>query len=119
MKKISRILAAAIMLLAGVFAPVPSAFADEGKPDVWLQISPVANRVTLNPGDEQTFKVQVDNIGGKKFKFRVYATPYSIANEAYEVNFTNETNRTQISRWVTFNQNPDAEKDSDKEWKSE
>ena len=112
-------------IMAGAFAltslivPVGSVYAEDEKPAVWLQISPVANRVTLNPGDELTYKMEVDNIGAKKFKFRVYAAPYSIANEAYEVNFSTETNRTQISRWVSFNQNADAKKDSEKDWKSE
>ena len=112
-------------IMAGAFAltslivPVDSVYAEDEKPAVWLQISPVANRVTLNPGDELTYKMEVDNIGAKKFKFRVYAAPYSIANEAYEVNFSTETNRTQISRWVSFNQNADAKKDSEKDWKSE
>ncbi len=118
MKKISKILTAAAFALVSAFAPVSAVYADE-KPAVWLQISPVANRVVLNPGDELTYKMQVDNIGSKKFKFRVYATPYSIANEDYEVNFNKETNRTQISRWITFNQNADAKKDSEKKWLNE
>ncbi|MBQ2638538.1 hypothetical protein IJF91_00530 [Candidatus Saccharibacteria bacterium] len=107
-----------VFALASVIVPIASVHADE-KPAVWLQISPVANRVTLNPGDELTYTMEVDNIGSKAFKFRVYAAPYSIANEAYEVNFSTETNRTQLSRWVTFNQNADAKKDSEKEWKTE
>ncbi|MBP5674893.1 hypothetical protein J6W91_01020 [Candidatus Saccharibacteria bacterium] len=120
-KTLTKIITLAIALAVGLIAPLTTAnvYAEEDKPDVWLQISPVANRVTLNPSDEQPFTLHVDNIGGKKFKFRVYATPYSIANEAYEVNFTTETNRTQISRWVSFNQNSGAEKDSEKDWKSE
>lgn len=119
MKKTIRNLIAAIVLIAAAFLPTARVFADEEKPDIWLQISPVANRVTLDPGAELTYKMEVDNIGGKKFKFRVYATPYTIANEAYEVNFTEETNRTQISRWISFNQNMSAEKDSDKRWQNE
>ena len=119
MKKLLKKLLTAITALAFALAPASAAFAEDAKPDVWLQISPVANRVTLNPGDELTYKMEVDNIGGKKFKFRVYATPYTIANEAYEVNFSTETNRTQISRWISFNQNDKAKKDSEKQWKSE
>ena len=120
MKRISKILAAISFALVSVFAPASIAYADEGeKPAVWLQISPVANRVVLDPGVEITDKMEVDNIGSKKFKFRVYATPYTIANEAYEVNFNTDTNRTQISRWISFNQNKDAKKDSEKKWQNE
>ena len=117
-KQLKRIIAAVVALAFSVMMPA-TAFAEDQKPDVWLQISPVANRVTINPGDELTYKMEVDNIGAKKFKFRVYATPYTIANEAYEVNFSTETNRTQISRWISFNQNENAKKDSEKSWKSE
>ncbi len=118
MKRLSKILAAAAFAIVSVLAPVSTAYANE-KPAVWLQISPVANRVVLNPGDELTYKMEVDNIGAKKFKFRVYATPYTIANEAYEVNFNTDTNRTQISRWISFNQNMNAKKDSEKKWQKE
>ena len=117
-KKVLKALTAAVAALALAIVPSTAVFADE-KPAVWLQVSPVANRVTLNPGDELTYTMQVDNIGSQKFKFRVYAAPYSIQNEAYEVNFSAETNRTQISRWISFNQNKDAEKDSEKRWVSE
>lgn len=118
--KLLKTLISGIAALALVFTPA-TAFADEEakKPAVWLQISPVANRITINPGDELTYTMQVDNIGAEAFKFRVYAAPYSISNEAYEVNFSNESNRTQISRWITFNQNTNAKKESEKRWLSE
>lgn len=120
-KHLLRTLVAIVALAVSAFAPLAPVFADdEGeKPAVWLQISPVASRVTLNPGDELTYTMNVDNIGAKKFSFRVYASPYTIANEAYEVNFTTETKRTQITRWISFNKNPEAKKDSEKEWAQE
>ncbi len=120
-KHLIKTLAVVLALVASAVAPVTSVFADEGgeKPAIWLQISPVAKRFQLDPKAELTDKVNVDNIGSKKFKFRVYATPYTIANEAYEVNFEKETNRTQISRWISFNQNTSAKKDSEKVWKNE
>ena len=118
-KNILRSIVAAAFLAVSTFLPTATVFAEDEKPAIWLQVSPVANRVVLNPGDELTYKMEVDNIGSKKFKFRVYATPYTIANEAYEVNFSTETNRTQVSRWITFNQNINAQKDSEKDWKEE
>lgn len=117
-KKLLKTVTAAVAALALAIVPATAAYADE-KPAVWLQVSPVANRVTLNPGDELPYTMQVDNIGSQKFKFRVYAAPYSIQNENYEVNFSAETNRTQISRWIKFNQNKDAKKDSEKRWVEE
>ena len=118
-KQLLKTLIVAAFAAASVIVPSAPAFADSKKPAVWLQISPVANRVTLNPNDNLTYKMEVNNIGSKKFKFRVYAAPYSIANEAYEVSFSSETKRTQVSRWVTFNQNKDAKNDAEKDWKNE
>ena len=118
-KQLIGAIAAAFVAVASVIAPVANVFAEDEKPAVWLQISPVAKRFKLDPKAELTDKISVDNIGSKKFKFRVYATPYTIANEAYEVNFEAETNRTQISRWISFNQNDSAKKDSEKVWKNE
>ena len=118
-KQLLKTLIVAAFAVASVIVPSAPAFADSKKPAVWLQISPVANRVTLNPNDNLTYKMEVNNIGSKKFKFRVYAAPYSIANEAYEVSFSSETKRTQVSRWVTFNQNKDAKNDAEKDWKNE
>ena len=120
MNKILKTIIAAVFMAASVVVPTVPAFAEDvEKPAVWLQISPVSNRVILNPGDELTYTMNVDNIGSKKFKFRVYATPYSISNEAYEVSFSTNTNRTQVSRWITFNQNMSAKKDSEKKWVNE
>lgn len=118
-KRLIRTLAVAFALIASCVAPIANVFADDAKPEVWLQVSPVAKRFQLDPKAELTDTVNIDNIGSKKFKFKVYAAPYSIANEAYEVDFETETNRTQVSRWITFNQNAKAKKDSEKEWKNE
>ncbi len=104
--------------LAVILIPSVTVFADE-KPAIWLQVSPVANRITLVPGQVSTHTMQVDNVGSKKFKFRVYAAPYSVANEAYEIDFNKETKRTQLSRWISFNSNKDAKNDAEKKWSNE
>ena len=119
-KRLISLFAAALTLVSFAVLPVTNVFAvDENKPAIWLQISPVAKRFKLDAGAEIIDKIKVDNIGSKKFKFRVYISPYSISNEAYEVSFENETKRTQISRWVMFNQNVDAKDESEKKWQKE
>ena len=117
-KRILKTIITVAFVIASAFASTGYAYAED-KPAVWLQISPVANRVTIDPGVELTHTMRVDNIGSETFKFRVYATPYTVANEAYEINFSTNTSRTQISRWITFNQNVDAKKDSEKDWVTE
>ena len=118
-KRLTRILAVAFALVASVAAPVSNAFAEDQKLPVSLQISPITKRFQLDPKAELTDKINIDNIGSKKFKFKVYASPYSIINEAYDEDFDTETTHTQISRWISFNQNASAKKDSEKEWKNE
>lgn len=118
-RRFIKTLAVAFAVIASFIAPTANVFADDEKPAIWLQISPVAKRFKLDPKAELTEKVNIDNIGSKKFKFRVYAAPYSISNSAYEANFEKESNRTQISRWISFNQNTSAKKDSEKQWKKE
>lgn len=72
--------------------------------DVWMQISPVSNRVDLKPGESLEYTFDIQNLGKASFKYKVYATPYSVTNEEYKLNFTDETPRTQISRWISFKQ---------------
>ncbi|MBQ3410044.1 hypothetical protein IJG66_01650 [Candidatus Saccharibacteria bacterium] len=112
-KKISTIALAAVLAASAII--VPPAFADdeatvtnttesttEEKPDVWLQISPVSNRISLVAGQSLEYAFNVENIGSKTFSYHVYAAPYSVENENYDANFSRETSRTQLSRWITF-----------------
>ncbi len=102
---------AAIATICGIgttviSAPTESVHAEEASeaalPAVWLQISPVSDRVTLEPGKEFDHSFKVSNIGSETFSFHVYASPYSVADSNYNVSFSTETNRTQITRWIKF-----------------
>lgn len=107
-KRFNTILMALLLAITSVFAGTTNAFAEdeqvENLPAVWLQISPVSNRVALISGDSSDYEMTVSNIGSGDFAFHVYAAPYSVNGEDYNVNFSNETNRTQISRWIRFYQ---------------
>jgi hypothetical protein len=81
---------------------VPVAFAEDNKPAVWLQLSPVSQKISMNPGDERDYELIVENIGSEDLHFRVYVAPYNVSGENYDLNFTEETPRTQITRWITF-----------------
>lgn len=99
---IKKLLLAALGLFA--FGMVNSApvHADSTAPAVWLQVSPVSERVVLNPGQSLDYQFNVENIGSEAFTYKVYATPYSVTNKSYELNFSAENERTQISRWISF-----------------
>ena len=104
---------AALALAFSSFSPV---FAEEEneekpeKPSVWLQLSPVSNRVLLTPSGDNppVYTFSVDNVGSETFRYKLYAAPYSVTDETYEINFTQDTPRTQISRWISFKREDDS-----------
>ncbi|MBR2659297.1 hypothetical protein IKD60_00880 [Candidatus Saccharibacteria bacterium] len=68
----------------------------------WIQVSPVSSRVILKPNTALDYSMIVSNIGNSEFKFSTYVAPYSVVDEDYNVSFSNESNRTQLSRWIKF-----------------
>ena len=108
MKSLKYGIAALALALTGALAPVTSAFAEEeatttsSNSSSWIQVTPVSSRVVLRPGQELDYSMVVANIGTDKFNYSVYAAPYSVVDEDYNVSFSNETNRTQLSRWIKF-----------------
>jgi hypothetical protein len=70
-----------------------------------FSVSPISARLQLTPGvvTDGTFKVS--NPGTAELAFKVYATPYYVSNDNYDnPKFSGETNRTQVSRWISFDQ---------------
>lgn len=115
-KRILSVLAIAVMSIASTAIISSSAIAEDNnkpeeapKPSVWLQISPVSSRVTLEAGAVTEHSFTVSSIGSEGFKYKVYSAPYSIKSEEYDIDFSSEGNRTQITRWIQF-------KDADGNW---
>ena len=118
MKKILSTLFATMIVVAGAMGLAQPVHAEEAvTPETWLQLSPTAVTVTLMGGDvlegkaqkcpadvEQGCALEVKNIGTKAFRYRVYASPYVVKGENYELDFSeaSSTSYTQISRWITF-----------------
>ena len=73
-------------------------------PPILIQISPVSNQVILEAGKTKEYTKTIKNSGKSDFNYRLYTTPYSVANENYDIDFSTETNRTQVSRWIKFYQ---------------
>ena len=67
-----------------------------------MKISPVANGITIKPGDIQNYQFAIENTGTESYKFKLYTAPYNVTNENYDVNFSEETEYNQITRWITF-----------------
>lgn len=106
MKGLKYSLIALALALTGAAAPLTSAYAEgestESASSSWIQVTPVSSRVVLRPGQSLEYSMIVSNIGTGKFNYSVYTAPYSIVDENYNVSFSNETNRTQLSRWIKF-----------------
>lgn len=110
MNKIIKALSIAALALGLAAAPVaaPLAYAEEAdsssasESSSWIQVSPVSARVILKPGSELDYSIIVSNVGTDAFNFTVYAAPYTIVDEDYNVSFASETSRSQIVRWIKF-----------------
>lgn len=78
---------------------------DKNAPEALIQLSPVSRQVILENGKTGYYDVTVTNSGSEEFTYELYAAPYSVTNDEdddYVVSFTNETTRTQVSRWISF-----------------
>ncbi len=109
MNKLIKALTIGAFALGLAIAPVatPVAYAEDtaaspAESSSWIQVTPVSARVVLRPGTELDYSLIVSNVGTDSFNFTVYAAPYTIVDEDYNVSFSNETNRSQIVRWIKF-----------------
>lgn len=81
-----------------------TAFAADDVPDYRLAITPTQKNLSeIEPGKEYTGTFKVKNMGKETFNFEIDFAPYSVATETYEPNYTQETQYTEISNWITVN----------------
>lgn len=73
-------------------------------PAILIQVSPVSNQVILESGKTKEYSMTIRNSGSSDFTYHLYTTPYYVADENYNIDFSTETNRTQVSRWIKFYQ---------------
>ena len=111
LRKITKIIPILALALIGAISCLTfPTFAEENNaevPPIWLQISPVSNRITLEPKQIIDNEFTVENIGSEDFDYKIYATPYYASSGNYDLNFSIENSYTQIARWITF-QNPEG-----------
>lgn len=93
----------ALLLLPVIFAGlnVKTSYAEGATTS--LTMSPMRERVTLNPGDsyKSAFKIRNPETSSNNFSYRIYNQPY-YRNENNEVIFENVGNRSQILDWLTI-----------------
>lgn len=120
MKKVFLTCLAGLAILAGGLGLQQPTYAEgeeEPLPSNWVQISPTAAAVTLAGGEviegdssscprnvDGGCVLEVKNIGADTFQYRIYATPYIVSGEDYQLSFSESasTSYTQISRWISF-----------------
>ena len=103
-----RLLAVAIIALGIIVSPIAVSANERDEvndtinPSSQLEISPVTSSVVLKAGTSIDYALVVANRGNEDIVFTAYAKPYSVLNEDYDIDFSEETPRTQLSRWISF-----------------
>lgn len=101
--KIKAMLAAIIGILALSAATIlPTFAADDQKYMHYLQISPVSQKISLEPGSTYNGAFKVNNIGDGDFEYTIGVAPYSVTGDNYSPSYENDTTYTQLSKWITF-----------------
>lgn len=74
-------------------------------PDYRLQVTPSFEEVeeALKPGSTYTGTFKVQNTGSKEFRYEIDFSPYSIADEQYNIDSNTESDHTELSKWITVN----------------
>lgn len=118
-------------MILGVFAVVAvlgaglimnrDTYADDSSSDkpIHLQISPVKQKLKLEPGQSYVSSIKVKNRGTEKFTYTVSVSPYSVLDEKYSADYESTKNDyTKMFNWVKIDEklktgtlNPGAEVD--------
>ncbi len=65
-----------------------------------MQVAPVIDELSLNPGTQADKSIRVANHGDQKLNIRVYTAPYSIIKETGGSDFETQSEYTQIYHWI-------------------
>lgn len=111
MKRIQRISALVVaVILSTVFCFGGAAYAEEEDAaksgGMSISISPVSKVLDLEADSVYEDSFKVTNNSKSSMDFEVYASPYSYTyseeDSEYKLGFSNQSNYTQITRWITF-----------------
>ena len=67
-----------------------------------ITLSPASKKYKLKPGTVKNDVLTVINDGTSKYTFITYARPYSVNDESYAPDFTNDANNADAYKWVQF-----------------
>jgi hypothetical protein len=95
-------LAGALFLPFVSTAPVSADEETATIPKIWIQISPVSEKIKLKPDKKIKRQISVSNVGGEPFDFRVYAESYSAKDLSYDPIFDQASDYNLIVDWIKF-----------------
>ena len=79
---------------------------DNAEAKTGLTLKPLNKTFQISSNSSYDGEISVTNDGSEATKIKVYASPYSFVysedEDTYKLGFNNETNFTQISRWITI-----------------
>lgn len=91
-----------------ILSTTSSAQATDDVPETEITLSPASARITLEKAKKYEGEIDILNSGSADFTAKVSAGAYVVRGNSYETTFQPSTDaekyRTQLSRWVTFEQ---------------
>lgn len=104
-KKYKNILLAVLATLsmgAASLLPSATAYADDERAAIHLQVSPVKQKLSIEPGASYVSTFKVQNVGTEPFNYSTEAVPYSTTDENYSPNYSTVSTYSQVASWITF-----------------
>ena len=81
-----------------VFFATPTSALD----GITLQISPTSHKIALEPGNEYSDSISIQNLSDTDFEYKMSIRPYQAQDILYHPDYTTENSYTQITKWITF-----------------
>lgn len=100
LKKLSLVALALGLVLAGSVSR--SAFAEDSPSTVYASISPMIQRMNLDPDSTYKNSITVYNPSSNRMKVKMHVEPYSVEDINYAPIYSVRNAYTQIASWVTF-----------------
>ena len=71
-----------------------------------FSVTPMNRMVDLVPGETYTYSITILNPvnSTENLDYRVYAAPYSVVTEGYDVDVATKTNYTRMADWITISE---------------
>jgi len=104
MRHIKTVLTFTAVFVSSLLVCSPATKAEAAAGLMELTVSPTSTHLELKAGQSTRGEFMIFNSGEVPLDVKVRANPYSVKNEKYEGDYENSTPRSQIARWISFDQ---------------